>query len=83
MDIPNLHTRLLQSIPYSTPLIIGVMLGSVFFINPLFAQSTCNNVTDGGVIAGNETGCPNPTYDPAPILSLTPPTGGSGAIEYL
>ena len=84
MDNPNLHTRLLQSIcPYSTLLFIGVLLGSSIFINPLSAQSTCDNVTDGGTIAGNETGCPNPTFDPAPILSLTPPSGGSGAIEYL
>ncbi len=84
MDTPNLHTRFLQSIwPYSTLLLIGVMLGSLFLSNSLSAQSTCNNVTDGGVIAGNEMGCPNPTFDPTPIVSLSPPSGGSGAIEYL
>ncbi|HHM21974.1 MAG TPA: hypothetical protein ENJ20_08110, partial [Bacteroidetes bacterium] len=42
---------------------------------------TCDNVTDGGQIAGNESGCSG--YDPAPITSVSLPSGGTGAIEYI
>ncbi len=41
----------------------------------------CDNVTDAGEIAGDETGCEG--YDPAPITSVELPSGGSGTIEYL
>ncbi|MBI5916570.1 MAG: SprB repeat-containing protein, partial [Bacteroidetes bacterium] len=44
---------------------------------------TCNNVVNGGTIAANEFGCPNPTWDPSLIVSLTLPTGGSGALEFV
>ena len=43
----------------------------------------CDNVTDGGLIQGSETGCPNPIFDPGPITNLVLPTGGTGDIEYL
>ncbi|MBK9012856.1 MAG: hypothetical protein IPM82_01535 [Saprospiraceae bacterium] len=39
--------------------------------------TACDNVVNGGTIAGDEFGCPNPTWDPAVITSLTLPTGGS------
>ena len=41
----------------------------------------CDNVTSGGSIAGDETGCGS--YNPGPITSAALPSGGSGAIEYL
>lgn len=43
----------------------------------------CDNVTDGGIIQGDETGCPNPTWDPGIIANLALPTGGSGTLQYL
>ncbi|MBR9919406.1 MAG: T9SS type A sorting domain-containing protein [Bacteroidetes bacterium] len=42
----------------------------------------CINVTDPGQIAGDETLC-GPGNDPAPILEVIPPSGGSGPLEYL
>ena len=47
-----------------------------------FAQ-TCDNVTDGGIITGNETGCANPVFDPSPILNVILPSGGSREIEFM
>ncbi|RMD68060.1 MAG: hypothetical protein D6818_11975, partial [Bacteroidetes bacterium] len=46
------------------------------------AHAECENVTDGGTIAGNEELC-GAGADPSPIVSLTPPSGGVGNIEYL
>lgn len=43
----------------------------------------CDNVTNGGEIAADEFGCPNPTWDPSLITSVTLPTGGSGTLEYI
>lgn len=45
--------------------------------------TACDNLTSGGTIAGNEFGCPNPTWDPSIISNVTLPAGGSGAIEYI
>lgn len=40
----------------------------------------CDNLTNGGTIGYDETSCIG--YDPSVIVSLSTPTGGSGAIEY-
>ena len=42
----------------------------------------CDNVTDAGEIGYDETGC-GPSFDPAEIVSVSSPSGGSGALEYL
>ena len=42
----------------------------------------CDNVTDGGIIGGNEEGC-GPNFDPATITNLALPSGGTGPLEYL
>ncbi len=47
------------------------------------SYTTCDDVTDGGTIAGDETGCNDPVFDPSLIVSTSPATGGSGALEYL
>jgi len=44
---------------------------------------TCDDVTNGGTIFTDEVGCGNPYFDPSTILSTSPATGGSGALEYL
>ncbi len=41
----------------------------------------CGNVSDGGEIAFDESF--ESPYDPAPIVNIESPTGGSGSIEYL
>ncbi|MCF8245893.1 MAG: T9SS type A sorting domain-containing protein [Saprospiraceae bacterium] len=43
----------------------------------------CDNVVNGGTIQSDEFGCPNPTWDPSLITSVTLPTGGSGNLEFL
>jgi hypothetical protein len=65
-----------------------LLLKSLFLFLFLIAASSihaqnCDNITDGGSISGNESGCNNPTFDPSPILSTAPATGGSGDLEYL
>ena len=45
-------------------------------------NNICDNVTDGGVIFGNETGC-GPSFDPGLITSLAEPMGGTGMLEYI
>lgn len=47
------------------------------------AHLACDNVTNGGEIAADEFGCPNPTWDPSIITSVTLPSGGSGTLEYI
>ncbi len=44
---------------------------------------TCDNVTNGGAIAGDEIGCPNPIFDPAMIVNTLLPSGGTGTLEYI
>jgi hypothetical protein len=46
-------------------------------------RALCDNVTSGGIIMGSEAGCPDPVFDPAPIISVVLPSGGSGVLEYL
>ncbi len=43
----------------------------------------CDNVQNGGLVVGDEFGCPSPEWDPSPILNVELPTGGSGALEFL
>jgi hypothetical protein len=40
----------------------------------------CDNVTSGGQIAANQTGCS--PFDAALLTSVTPASGGTGTIEY-
>ena len=42
----------------------------------------CENVTDAGTIGFDQIIC-GPGADPDPIIELTAPSGGTGAIEYL
>lgn len=42
----------------------------------------CDNVTDAGTIGYDQLIC-GPGADPDPIIGLTMPSGGTGAIEYL
>lgn len=50
---------------------------------PLRVCLTCENATNGGLIQGDEAGCPDPIFDPAPITNVQLPTGGTGVLEYV
>ncbi len=43
----------------------------------------CDNVTDGGQIAGNVRGCAAPTYEVPTLTNVTLPSGGSGELQFL
>jgi len=68
-----------------------IFVAFIFQSNKAFAKvfdSTitilCNDVTDGGEITGNESGCNNPIFDPSIITSVELPSGGgTEPIEYL
>ncbi|MEZ4981074.1 MAG: SdrD B-like domain-containing protein [Saprospiraceae bacterium] len=47
----------------------------------LFYNTVCDNVTNGGQIEIHRQTCGG--FDPAPLTSVSLPTGGSGAIEYM
>ena len=60
------------------PVLLSLLLLAVHF----FAAAQCDNVTDPGSIAADQIVCPdNP--DPAPLISVELPSGGSGELEYL
>ncbi len=84
MGIKHLHILLCNSFAFAKILpklsCFLILLCSSFFLQ---AQSNCDNVTDGGAIAGNETGCARPSFDPGLISSVTTPSGGSGQLEFL
>ena len=48
-----------------------------------YNKSACDNVTNGGEVAANEFGCPNPTWNPSLITSISLPQGGSGTLEFI
>ncbi|MBX7052100.1 MAG: T9SS type A sorting domain-containing protein [Flavobacteriales bacterium] len=43
--------------------------------------NTCNNLTSGGTIGSNQSGCSG--FDPAPFTNVASPAGGSGALEII
>jgi hypothetical protein len=45
------------------------------------APNTCNNVTNGGTIGTNQTGCIG--FDAAALTNVASPSGGSGALEFM
>jgi hypothetical protein len=46
-----------------------------------FTLVGCDNLTSGGSIGNNESGCG--AFNPSNIVNLTSPSGGSGTIEYI
>ncbi len=62
---------------------IGSLQGHTTDNSSIHDLLTCDNVTDGGSIAGDETGCPDPIFDPSEIVNVVLPSGGSGDLEYL
>ena len=90
MRFKNLHTILMNVFFTSSKLSRALCLVLLLFFgtslpaeNNYSAIDECDNVTDGGMISGDEYGCNDPTFDPGLITSITPATGGSGDIEYI
>lgn len=46
-------------------------------------SDSCDNATHGGMIAGDEVGCPDPVFDPSIITNVQLPSGGTGDLEYM
>lgn len=44
---------------------------------------TCDNVINGGVVQGNEYGCPSPSWDPGLISNVVLPSGGTGDLQFV
>ena len=84
MGIQNLHIMLCNSFAFAKVLPkVSCLLIFLFCSFFLQAQSDCDNVTDGGTITGDETGCARPSFDPGLITNVTTPNGGSGQLEFL
>ncbi len=63
---------------------LGFFAQSSFAISPIdLDQVNCENVINGGIIAADEFGCPNPTWDPSIITNVELPEGGTGTLEYI
>ncbi len=83
MSFKNLHTSDMTILFSNAPSFkVLCFLLFCFSLNTSFAQD-CDNLTDGGTISGDEAGCNNPTFDPSPIISTAPATGGTGDIQYM
>ncbi|MBK8566619.1 MAG: T9SS type A sorting domain-containing protein [Saprospiraceae bacterium] len=78
-----LFTKRLQPLIIKALAISALLLPAVFAVATNPTDTACDNLTSGGTIAGNEFGCPSPTWDPSVITNVTLPSGGSGTIEYV
>ncbi|MBL7776564.1 MAG: hypothetical protein JNK89_11215, partial [Saprospiraceae bacterium] len=58
---------------------------SVVPVSVCIEYTACNNATNGGTIAANQSACVNAggSFDPAPFTNVTSPSGGSGPLEYI
>ena len=62
---------------------ITALIFILFFLSADLSAQNCNNVTDGGSICCSQSSNISP-YDPEPIISTQPATGGGNtAIEYM
>lgn len=73
----SIHSLNAKNIDNST-ILLHDDFGEIYLL-----KSDCDNVTAGGEIAGDESFCPNPIFDPSLITNVTLPSGGSGNLEYL
>ncbi len=56
--------------------------GTDFYLEmPGCTPVLCNNVTSGGTIGSNQSGCSG--FDPAAFTSVADPSGGAGTLEYV
>ncbi|MCO6486596.1 MAG: hypothetical protein J5I41_12550, partial [Saprospiraceae bacterium] len=82
MRTPMSLTWAIALLGYLSPVVLNAAPSSAINGHPAEA-STCDNATNGGLIEGDETGCPDPVFDPSPIVNVLLPSGGSGNLEYM
>ena len=96
-SIMSRRLRLLQPITLAFALLLGFNLSKAGAVTPdhwtyvdadgvthTFGKSdACDNVTDGGLIGNDITGCANPTYQPPTLVNVALPSGGSGDLEFI
>ncbi|MEZ4949936.1 MAG: hypothetical protein R2784_11195 [Saprospiraceae bacterium] len=93
MNLMDLNTPHIRTLPFGiaqkpsimrvkTMIAAAILCCSFAFPSGLLAQPGCDNVTNGGSITGDETGCPN-LYLTIIDFSVTLPSGGTGTIEYV
>ena len=61
---------------------LTLLLLAIFAMPNLSYSQICDNVTEGGEIGYDQTLCA-PGDDPAPIVNVSLPSGGSGDLEYI
>lgn len=83
MRFKNLHTYYLLKNLLNTFKWKVLLSGLLILTTQLAFTQVCDNVTNGGQISGDESGCSSPLFDPNPIISIAPATGGTGGIEYI
>jgi len=83
MRFKNLHSYGMTSYFANVPTFRTILFLLLSFTFTTIEAQDCDNLTDGGIISGDESGCNSPIFDPSPILSTAPASGGSGTIEYL
>ncbi|HNB81709.1 MAG TPA: GEVED domain-containing protein, partial [Chitinophagaceae bacterium] len=73
---PGTYTMLIEA--FSQDNAAGTLCSSA---TVSFTLVTCSNLTSGGTIGSDESGCGS--FNPSPITNITAPSGGSGTIEYV
>lgn len=64
------------------PFLLLCFLGGWLLPTQSAMGQQCNNCTNGGTIGYNQSLC-GPSADPAPLVNVATPTGGSGTIQYV
>ena len=59
----------------------AILVAFLSFFATINSDAQCNNVTSGGSIGSNQSGCS--PFDPSTITNVAWPTGGSGNIQYM
>ena len=63
--------------------VFALVFAAFYTFSPSTLSAQCNDVTDGGTIAANQTACGDPFFDPEILVSTSPASGGSGTLQYL
>ena len=69
MRFNNLHTDGMTSFITNALTFKALIILLLSFSFTAINAQTCDNLTDGGTITGDESGCNSPIFDPSPILS--------------
>ncbi len=70
----------MKSYQFYTKLVFSCMVFMMTILSSTTTFAQCDNVTAGGTIGYDQAS--NLPFDPQPIVNVTSPTGGTGALEY-